>query len=297
MPPNYCPSLPPSRLLPLLSSGCEVSLPEHAPHWIAMSLGPPIPCYTFAKLEVPPASHFLVHLLPEPYRPPLPSPKLLRSQAPRCSDQQPFLKPEGALGKSSSPVPLQEVELVAMLLEEGQEHLFKDWPAPGKQDRKKKALLAQLLTLDRHPHPPPTCGPSPLIRLLPRGCALNLLCLLPFSCKPFSSLRRATPTPSSSPHALLTLPIPPLPLHPTAPGPTPAALLLTSATPASSSQQHRRARIPSRVIHRRSRRCGDQTPPRPLVSERLSRCALSCRQTKFSPSFASSPRVTLRHVS
>jgi len=43
----------------------------------------------------------------------------------------------------------EEAELVAVLLENDQAHLFKDWPRPGKDDPKKRALLQQLLTLNR----------------------------------------------------------------------------------------------------------------------------------------------------
>ncbi|KAG5020418.1 hypothetical protein JHK87_016273 [Glycine soja] len=39
-------------------------------------------------------------------------------------------------------------ELVKVLLDNGQEHLFRDWPAPGVDDNHKKAFFDQLTQLD-----------------------------------------------------------------------------------------------------------------------------------------------------
>jgi len=40
---------------------------------------------------------------------------------------------------------LSQQELVKVLLDNGQEHLFRDWPAPGVDDNHKKAFFDQVL--------------------------------------------------------------------------------------------------------------------------------------------------------
>eukprot|EP01023_Acetabularia_acetabulum_P012706 TRINITY_DN15979_c1_g2_i1.p1 TRINITY_DN15979_c1_g2~~TRINITY_DN15979_c1_g2_i1.p1 ORF type:complete len:615 (+),score=114.71 TRINITY_DN15979_c1_g2_i1:146-1990(+) len=42
----------------------------------------------------------------------------------------------------------KEQQLLKMLLEENQEHLFSAWPQPGEDDEKKKEMMSQLVTLD-----------------------------------------------------------------------------------------------------------------------------------------------------
>ncbi|KAH1247322.1 UDP-sugar pyrophosphorylase 1 [Glycine max] len=42
----------------------------------------------------------------------------------------------------------EQQELVKVLLDNGQEHLFRDWPAPGVDDNHKKAFFDQLTQLD-----------------------------------------------------------------------------------------------------------------------------------------------------
>mmetsp|Transcript_13425 Transcript_13425/g.32803 ORF Transcript_13425/g.32803 Transcript_13425/m.32803 type:complete len:805 (-) Transcript_13425:652-3066(-) len=46
----------------------------------------------------------------------------------------------------------KEVALIRALLDEGQAHLFADWPAPGTEDASKKKMVAQLVSLDTHYH-------------------------------------------------------------------------------------------------------------------------------------------------
>ncbi|MED6123477.1 universal stress protein [Stylosanthes scabra] len=52
------------------------------------------------------------------------------------------------LGDNFSLLSPKQQELAKMLLDNGQEHVFRDWPAPGVDDDKKKALLDQVLRLD-----------------------------------------------------------------------------------------------------------------------------------------------------
>ncbi|XP_027361710.1 UDP-sugar pyrophosphorylase 1 [Abrus precatorius] len=52
------------------------------------------------------------------------------------------------LGANFNLLSPQQQELVKMLLDNGQEHLFHDWPAPGVDDDRKKAFFDQLIRLD-----------------------------------------------------------------------------------------------------------------------------------------------------
>ncbi|KAL9313661.1 hypothetical protein ACSQ67_019113 [Phaseolus vulgaris] len=53
-----------------------------------------------------------------------------------------------SLGENLNLLSTQQQELVKMLLENGQDHLFRDWPPPGVDDDHKKAFLDQLTLLD-----------------------------------------------------------------------------------------------------------------------------------------------------
>ncbi|KAL2638333.1 hypothetical protein AAZV13_06G108300 [Glycine max] len=53
-----------------------------------------------------------------------------------------------SLGDNFNLLSPQQQELVKVLLDNGQEHLFRDWPAPGVDDNHKKAFFDQLTRLD-----------------------------------------------------------------------------------------------------------------------------------------------------
>ncbi|KAG5050451.1 hypothetical protein JHK85_011554 [Glycine max] len=53
-----------------------------------------------------------------------------------------------SLGDNFNLLSPQQQELVKMLLDNGQEHLFRDWPAPGVDDDHKNAFFDQLTRLD-----------------------------------------------------------------------------------------------------------------------------------------------------
>ncbi|XP_014502085.1 UDP-sugar pyrophosphorylase 1 [Vigna radiata var. radiata] len=53
-----------------------------------------------------------------------------------------------SLGENLNILSTQQQELVKMLLENGQDHLFRDWPPPGVEDDHKKAFFDQLTLLD-----------------------------------------------------------------------------------------------------------------------------------------------------
>ncbi|XP_057727491.1 UDP-sugar pyrophosphorylase 1 [Arachis stenosperma] len=52
------------------------------------------------------------------------------------------------LGDNFSLLSPKQQELVKMLLDNGQEHVFRDWPGPGVDDDKKKAFIDQVTRLD-----------------------------------------------------------------------------------------------------------------------------------------------------
>ncbi|XP_004502545.1 UDP-sugar pyrophospharylase [Cicer arietinum] len=53
-----------------------------------------------------------------------------------------------SLGDNSNLLSPKQHELVKMLLDNGQDHLFRDWPGPGVDDDEKKAFFDQLVLLD-----------------------------------------------------------------------------------------------------------------------------------------------------